>query len=477
MKHYKDPATKPSVIDGDNLSEGQQSLPRSPRKTARFAAIETLCRLQRNPLPVPLLFEELAEECALIGQDRHLAMNLIYGVLRQRQYLDNCLRLFCRQPLKKLHPFVHQALAVGLYQVLFLDRIPESAAVNETVNALKVVRLPEKLQGFVNGVLRASIRQRHQIPAPETLDKGGLPVLNHPAWLTDRWEQHFGREEMNRICAWNNIQPPLVLRVNPLAINTDDFCARLQEENITARAGTHAPSAVILPDYHGPVHDLPGFTEGFFQVQDESAQLVSLLLAPFVLGGHLLDGCAGLGGKTGHILELAADVQATVTAVEPDPRRLRQLGENLTRLHPQKSVRIHPGTLLDFSKVCTTRFHAILIDAPCSGTGVIRRHPDIRWNRQAADLPEYRKTQRQLLDLAAVLLLPGGILVYATCSLEPEENSEVVTDFLKEHPDFNLSDCAPFLPVTVRQFVHNGFFQPHPTESADGFFAARLVRQ
>ncbi len=477
MKHYKDPATKPSVIDGDNLSEGQQSLPRSPSKTARFAAIETLCRLKRNPLPVPLLFEELAEECSLIGQDRHLAMNLIYGVLRQRQYLDNCLGLFCRQPLKKLHPFVHQALAVGLYQLLFLDRIPESAAVNETVNALKVVRLPERLQGFVNGVLRAGIRGRHRIPAPVSPDAAGMPVLNHPVWMTDRWERHFGRQEMLRICACNNTQPPLVLRVNSLAITRDEFCARLQKEEIAAHARTHAPDAVILPGYHGPVQDLPGFTEGFFQVQDESAQLVSLLLAPFTQGGHLLDGCAGLGGKTSHILELTADVQATVTAVEPDPRRLTQLRENLTRLHPQKSVQIHHGTLLDFSKICPTRFDAILIDAPCSGTGVIRRHPDIRWNRQAADLPGYRKTQRQLLDLAAVLLLPGGVLVYATCSLEPEENSEVVTGFLKEHPEFNLSDCAPFLPVPARQSVDNGFFQPHPTESADGFFAARLVRQ
>jgi 16S rRNA (cytosine967-C5)-methyltransferase len=452
-------------------------LTRSPHKTARFAAIETLCRLQRSSLPVPLLFEELAEECALIGHDRHLAMNLIFGVLRQRQYLDNCLGLFCRQPLKKLHPFVHQALAVGLYQLLFLDRIPESAAVNETVNALKIVRLPERLQGFVNGVLRASIRARHRIPPPASPDAAGLPVLNHPAWLTNRWEQHFGRQEMLRICACNNTQPPLVLRVNSLTTDKDEFCTLLHQENITAHAGTHAPSAAILPDYHGPVHDLPGFTEGFFQVQDESAQLVSLLLAPFVQGGHLLDGCAGLGGKTGHILELTADVQATVTAVEPDQKRLSHLRENLARLHPQKSVRIHPDTLIDFSQVCTTRFDAILIDAPCSGTGVIRRHPDIRWNRQVADLPGYHKTQRQLLDQAAVLLIPGGILVYATCSLEPEENSEVVTSFLNEHPDFVLSDCSPFLPIAARMFVHNGFFQPHPTESADGFFAARLVRQ
>ncbi len=449
---------------------------RSPRKTARFAAIETLCRLQRNPLPVTLLFEELAEECALIGTDRHLAMNLIYGVLRQRQYLDHCLALFCRQPLKKLHPFVHQALAVGLYQILFLDRIPESAAVNETVNALKIVRLPERLQGFVNGVLRAAVRGRARIPAPGAPDASGKPVLNHPDWLTQRWERHFGREEMLRICACNNSRPPLVLRVNSSVISPEAFLARLREADITALAGALALGTVFLPDYHGPVQDLPGFAEGLFQVQDESAQLVCHLLAPFFQGGKLLDACAGLGGKTSHILELAAGVQADISAVEPDRRRLVHLQENLTRLHPRNAVKIHPSTLLDFSQGCTTRFTAILVDAPCSGTGVIRRHPDIRWNRQPADIPEYRKIQRQLLDQAAGLLLPGGILVYATCSLEPEENGGLVTGFLHDHPEFQLSDCTPFLPVQALKLVRNGFFQPHPTESADGFFAARLTR-
>ena len=449
---------------------------RSPRKTARFAAIETLCRLQRNPLPVTLLFEELAEECALLGTDRHLAMNLIYGVLRQRQYLDACLSLFCRQPLKKLHPFVHQALAVGLYQLLFLDRIPESAAVNETVNALKVVRLPERLQGFVNGVLRATVRGRARLPAPGAPDSSGEPVLNHPDWLTQRWERNFGREEMLRICACNNSRPPLVLRVNPLATSPDAFLARLREADITARAGDLAPAAVLLPGYHGPVQDLPGFGEGHFQVQDESAQLVCHLLAPFLQGGKLLDACAGLGGKTGHILELAADVRADLCAVEPDRRRLVHLRENLARLHPRNTVKIHPCTLLEFSRECTGRFDTILIDAPCSGTGVIRRHPDIRWNRQSADIPEYRKTQRQLLDQAAGLLLPGGALVYATCSLEPEENDELVAGFLHDHPDFRLSDCTPLLPVAARKLVRNGFFQPHPSGSADGFFAARLAR-
>jgi len=428
-------------------------------------------------MPVTILFEQLAVECALSGSDRHLAMNLIYGVLRQRQHLDRIAGLFCRQPLKKLHPFVHQALAVGLYQLFFLDRIPASAAVNETVKAMKVVRLPQRLQGFVNGVLRESIRQRQDIPAPGAPDAAGRPVLNHPDWLTERWERYFGRQEMLRICQVNNGQPALVLRLNRLAVVRDAFCALLAEKGIAASQGACAPDAVILPDYHGPIRDLPGFAQGFFQVQDESAQLASLLLAPFSPRGRILDACAGLGGKTCHLLELTAETQTEMYAVEPEARRLLQLRENLERLHPQSPVTIHAGSLQDFSATGPAPFDAILIDAPCSGTGVIRRRPDIRWNRQAADLDAYQQTQRQILDQAALLLAPDGIIVYATCSLEPEENRMVISHFLHRHPEFGLSDCGPLLPGPARDLVADGCFQPRPSLSADGFFAARLVRR
>ncbi len=446
----------------------------SPLKSARFAAITILCKLERTAVPVSHLFDEVFPECGLSGTDRHLAVNLIYGVLRQRQYLDNCLAVFCRQPIRKLHPFVHQALAVGLYQILFLDRIPESAAVNETIKAMKVVHLASNLQGFVNGVLRTIIREKHRIPVCNSPDKDGIPVLNHPAWLTERWERNFGRQEMVRICSCNNLRPVLILRVNPLVISREDLLAKLKQEGVLAKPGVHAPYAIILPDFRGPIQEIPGFSQGAFQVQDESAQLTGLLLGPFAKHSRFLDGCAGLGGKTGHLIELTAGFCATVTAVEPDKRRFLLLRENLARLHPQRQVELHSCDLIDFSRQTNDRFDGILIDAPCSGTGVIRRHPDIRWNRKSFNLPEFAKKQRQLLDVASTLLTPGGTLVYATCSIEPEENQEVVTDFLRAHPLFRLTDIRSFLPPSAEKFVKNGFFQPQPTEETDGFFAARL---
>lgn len=450
-------------------------MPQPSQKTARFVAIETLNRLERTRLPVDLLFEQIMEDCPLAAIDRHLAKNLIFGVLRQRQHLDRCLALFCTRPLKKLHPFVHQALAVGLYQILFLDRIPESAAVNETVQAVKLVGLPQKLQGFVNGVLRTSIRQREQIPSPTAPDSEGRPVLNHPSWLTDRWQQHFGREAMYTICDANNQPPPLVLRTNLRVTTRDELCRLLGSHGITTRKGALAPQAIVLPDYHGPISELPGFVGGAFQVQDESAQLAGLLVAPLPARGRILDACAGLGGKTGHLLERASGLDAAVYAVEPEPRRLALLQENLTRIHPQHRVTIIPGTLADFTAGNPGRFDTILVDAPCSGTGVIRRQPDIRWNRSDTELPTYARTQQELLTLAAGLLVPGGTLVYATCSLEPEENEAVITSFLRSHSSFEISDCTPFLPEAAKHLVHNGFFRPRPDQGTDGFFAARLL--
>ncbi len=456
------------------LTPNRITLTQSSHKTSRFVAIETLCKLDKTSLPVSLLFTKAASAHALQGSERHLAMNLIYGVLRQRQYLDSLLERLCRQPLKKLQPFVHQALAVGLYQIFFLDRIPDSAAVNETVKALKAARTPKRLHGFVNGVLRESIRQQDTLPSPEEPDRKGNLVLNHPQWLTGRWLKRYGRKEMERICTSNNTQPPLVIRINTLATDRDAYLKQLNKKE-RGRPGSYAPDAAVLSEYHGAITQLPGYDQGFFQVQDEAAQLVSLLLAPFTLNGSYLDGCAGLGGKTSHLLQITDSFNTTITAVEPEKRREQKFQENLTRLHPQKNVTFFSGNLQDFSHHCTTKFDGILIDAPCSGTGVIGRHPDIRWNRKETDLAGYQKTQLELLEIASKLTKPGGVLVYATCSMENEENEDVIDSFLKAHDSFSLTDCTPFLPEAARSHVSEKYFRPQPADSIDGFFAARLV--
>ncbi len=445
-------------------------------RTSRFAAIETLSRLQRTRYPVKPLFENVAEECNLLGSERGLARNLVWGVLRRREYLDLLLNKLCNRPIDKLDTFVYSALSVGLYQLFCLDRIPESAAVNETVNALKVAGLKKHLHGFVNGVLRASIRQQDDLPRPDTPDATGQPLLNHPAWLTQRWENRFGRQEMARICAVNNCEPQLVLRVNSSRISRQQLIADLKKLGIAAFPGTFAPDSLVLPDYQGAITSLPGYAHGYFQVQDEAAQLASLLLGPFTPNSSYLDACAGLGGKTSHIMQLTAEYASNIVAVEPEPQRQRLLQENIDRLFPEGKLTICKTSLQDYCRISRLQFAGVLVDAPCSGTGVTGRHPDIRWNRNEEELPRYQFNQLDILHHASELVAPLGILVYATCSLEIEENQEVIEKFLTTHTNFSSTDCSSYLPEDAASCIDGKFFCPHPTESIDGFFAARLQR-
>lgn len=447
-----------------------------PSKTSRFAAIETLVRLQRTKYPVKPLLDTVITECSLPNTERGLAMNLVYGVLRKREYLDILIKQLCNRSIKKIDPVVYAAISTGLFQIFCLDKIPESAAVNETVNAVKAAKLKQHLQGFVNGVLRASIRQKESLPSPGNPLNSGRPVLNHPEWMTRRWTKQFGQAEMERICKINSLEPQLVLRVNSTRISAEELAGSFCKHKIENRPGQYAPDSIVLPGFQGSITQLPGYDDGFFQVQDEAAQLATLLLGPFVSDGNYLDACAGLGGKTSHILQLIHRIDARVVAIEPEPQRQRLLLENITRLFPGYDLTLNKSSIQSYSRTSKLQFTGVLVDAPCSGTGVTGRHPDIRWNRTIDDIVRYQLEQIDILEHTADLVAPDGILVYATCSLEPEENQLVVEKFLQKNKNFSITDIASLLPESCSDFIAGGYFQPHPEESIDGFFAARLKK-
>lgn len=283
--------------------------------------------------------------------------------------------------------------------------------------------------------------------------------------------------ETERICMANNREPALALRANSSLITRDELGVLLQKNAISCRPGSYSDEALVLDNFHGQVNTLPGYDEGFFQVQDEAAQLATTLLGPFRNGGSYLDGCAGLGGKTSHLLQFGKKHELQVHALEPDPYRLKKLHENVARLSSGHDVIIHKGRLQELETVNLPQFDGILIDAPCSGTGVTGRHPDIRWNRLPGELQLYQEQQLVLLAHAAILLAPQGVLVYATCSLEPEENRDVINKFLEIHQDFTLTDCSDLLPKSARSLLVNKFFSPRPSAMIDGFFAARMTRR
>lgn len=467
-----------STPDKNNITpqthSGPLTLQRKQSRTARFVAVETLCHLYRQRLPVKPLLDRAVQGYGLPGNERNLTMQLVYGVLRNRQYLDRILRLLSKTPLRKIDPIIHQAIAVGLYQLFFLERIPPSAAVNEMVECCKTAGVPKRLEGFVNGILRQSIRQKTVLAEQAQRDETGAEIVNHPEWLVARWKKHFGAEETLRICRANNREPLMTVRINTVKISRDDFRQLLEPHEIVSHVGKYSEDAVLLPEFQGSITAIPGYAEGFFQVQDEAAQLATCLLGPFRPGSTYLDGCAGLGGKTSHLLQFAARHGFKVHAVEPEPHRLGKLQENIARLFPGNVPVIHETNLQQLPRRDLPLFAGILIDAPCSGTGVTGRHPDIRWNRRPEDIARYRQEQLALLEHAADLLAPGGVLVYATCSLEPEENQDVVQGFLLDHKAFTLTDCSGQLPEPARRFVVDGCFAPRPEADIDGFYAARM---
>ena len=440
--------------------------------TSRGLSIDCLAQWQGSGKTIQGFLNRIIHESDLKESDRQLAVMLVMGVLRRQQYLDTIIASFSKTRLKKMKPLTLIALRVGCYQIIFLERIPDSAAVNETVKALKKMRQPGWLTGFVNGTLRAIARNRDTLPLPETAGRSNSPILEHPSWLTDRWTAHFGREKMEEICAVNNQQPQLCLRAVPG--ERENLAEELNRKGIKAQLGRYSPESLVLPDYRGQISKLPGYAQGLFHVQDQAAQLVCQLLLPLRPDGLYLDGCAGLGGKTA-VLAGVLPQTASLLAVEPDARRARLLGENLQRLRLDKRVTVVRQRLEDFARTTDLVFDGILIDAPCSGTGVIRKHPDIRWNRQPEDMAVFQEQQLSLLHAGASLLAPGGVLVYATCSLEPEENREVVEAFLHRDDRFKLTDCSQFLPETAAELVDDlGCFAPLPSEEIEGFFAARL---
>lgn len=441
-------------------------------RSSRHIAIEVLLEVVQKRQPVDQIFDR-SQSSHPSGdpRDTQLAMAMIYGVLRWQGYLDQVIAGFSSHPLAKMKPLTRAALRVGAYQLLFMDRVPPSAAINETVQALKAAGQPKWLTGFANGVLRSLARGKDQVLSATSREAF---FLSHSAWLIQRWRGRYGDAVTEAICRANNEQSPLVLRVNTRKAGRQEYVQMLASVGIEATVGLYAPDAVRLVGYRGGVADLPGYTEGLFQVQDEAAQLATLLFGDLGAGRYL-DGCAGLGGKTSHLAQLVPP-GGEVVAVEPHQGRVRLLRENLARLG--LNVTIVTSELHSFMQEKPPLFQGILIDAPCSGLGVIGRQPDIRWQRHEADLARYAARQRDLLEQAAAVLAPGGVLVYATCSTEPEENETVVSAFLATHPEFSLADAKAFLPASAHILVDShGFFRALPHQGLDGFFAARLVKR
>jgi 16S rRNA (cytosine967-C5)-methyltransferase len=416
-------------------------------------------------------------------KDRALIRELVFGVVRWLRLLDWHIDLCLISRKKRLASIIRSHLRVGAFQILFLDRIPFSAAVNEAVLGVKSSN-QAWAAGLVNAVLRR-IAARCESLGQETARKcenaDGIDQIerlaietSHPFWMVNRWVMKYGLEKALAICNYNNIRPSLTLRINTLIITKDEILNNLKGNGLNALPGRYSSEALIISGYSGSPQAIPGFDQGWFQVQDESSQLVSYCVDPKP-GEIILDACAGVGGKTTHLAQLIRD-NGVIEATDKNEARLKLLEENQKRLGI-KCISCMPFKL--FKKRFTwlkERYNRILLDAPCSGLGVIRRHPDIKWNRTPASISELAFQQKSLLNSLASLVIPGGIIVYAVCTREPEETTEVVEDFLSGHPGWHIVPANKILQGPAASLIdENGFLSifsgPH---NLDGFFAAVL---
>ena len=464
-------------------------MPPSP-SNARKAACLALQAIYRTKAFADDVIESTLHKVAVSEQDRGLAFELVYGVLRHAITLDWRLDHLSRKPMVRLPLNVATTLRVAAYQLLYLDRIPDSAAVNEAVKLIR--KQPgHDWGGLVNAILRNLIRQPSPALPDLTVDPIKALSLKYacPAWMVKRWIQAFEIAHAEVLCRKTLEIPPMTLRTNTLRCSRQNLLDRLQAEGVSGQQTSVSPVGVMLNKCGNP-GQLSVVQEGWCYIEDEAAQLIPPLLDPQP-GERILDVCAAPGGKTTHLAQLMQN-KGTIIAIDRQRDRLLRLDANCQRLGIE-IVQAHEcdvttdvpedtsntaDPLLSYPHFLTEPFDRILVDTPCSGLGVLRRHPEGKMLKHFSTIEQSRVRQRKILDRVCHLLRPGGILVYSACSIEPEETTEVVSAFCQEHPDFQPERITSWIPAAGLSLVtdHGHLCTAFQSFTMDGFFACRLKR-
>ncbi len=457
-------------------------LPKKRTKTplrVRQLALEVLGQVDQHNRTVDQVLEQTLASSGLgVKRDRALLHALTLGIARWRGRLDFIIGRCSRTPLEKIDPPVLNVLRLGLFQLVFLNRIPQSAAVNTSVELAKQFA-PNWVVRYVNAVLRRAAEDWKRIPLPEISADPVAAIAvgkSFPEWLVKRWLKRYGPDETIRRCDLLNEIPPITVRTNTLRTTRSELISALAGEAKIVEPTAVAPDGIRLTSIRCAVHEIPAFQQGWFQVQDEAAQLVTLLL-PLQPGDSVLDACAGLGGKTGHIAQRTKN-QGSVIAVDNSEFRLNRLTGQMRQMG-FGNVLTTACDLTDASGLdAVGSFDRILLDAPCSGLGVLRRNPDAKWKIQESMLRRFSQIQSTFLENLARLVNPQGHLVYAVCSSEPEEGLSVVDHFVSRHPEFSIDNPSARLPVQADSLVESDgtFTTQRFPEIMDGFFAVCFRR-
>ncbi|MFS0861437.1 16S rRNA (cytosine(967)-C(5))-methyltransferase RsmB [Fredinandcohnia sp. 179-A 10B2 NHS] len=444
------------------------------KSNVRNVAVEILLQIEKNQAYSNLLLNNMIKKHDVKGKDVGLLTEIVYGSIQRRDTLDFFLVPFLKKT-KKLDLWVRILLRVSLYQMVYLDRVPERAIFFEAVEIAKK-RGHSGIASLVNGVLRSI--QRQGLPS---LDSISDPVerlsveTSHPRWLVERWVQQIGIDEARKMCEMNSVPPEQTARVNSMILSRDEAIKRLKNEGVECEVG--AVSVDAIKAVKGNLVQTQAFEDGLFTIQDESSMLVARALS-VEEGDRVLDSCAAPGGKTTHIAEVLNNT-GMVHSLDLHEHKVRLINDQVSRLHldnvqAQAIDSRKAGELFELES-----FDKILVDAPCSGFGVIRRKPDIKHAKKESDSTRLAAIQLEILTEVSSLLKKGGILVYSTCTIDQEENEAVVKAFLEKNPGFDLDDgIKEALPEVVHPYIKNGQIQLFPHYfGTDGFYIARLRKQ
>jgi 16S rRNA (cytosine967-C5)-methyltransferase len=446
------------------------------KKSIRHQAVDILSQISTSQSFAGELLDASLEANALSGTpDGRLLTHIVYGVLRFQGHLDWIISNLYRGNFAGMDESIKNVLRVGLYQLKFSDRLPAFAVVDEAVKSAKIIAPAQS--GLTNAILRNYLRQGDKISFPSWKKQPVEHIAalhSHPLWLVKTWLNIFGKEDTLALCKANNEMPPTTIRINKLKTSQEELEQKLKAEGFSYTITNFSPDGLVLTDSTGPVQKTDLFREGLLRMQDEGAQLVSYLINP-KNNENILDVCAGTGGKTTHLAAILKN-DGHILAVDRHEGKLAELTKEIGRLgiNNIETKQVDLGIMLPAE--LKEKFDQVLVDAPCSGTGTLRRNPEIKWRTQAIDLSGFAVNQKTILQNAAPAVKKGGRLIYCTCSLLPAENEDVIRQFLTNNPQFALGP----IPEAIKKPLidKNGFFRTYPhIHNTDGFFGAILQRQ